>query len=428
MKLKAPLVIFNDINQKKVPTQDINNVEPNTKYKFEFDINSKTAFEKEDIYEIEICERNIYDDILITHKIEFGNFEGIKEIEFETSKYTYKFLIRFNSKKILAQRGLTINEMRINGKEHAVNYKYLPIRLVDKIQDIKLDTISVRGRLSYIEDSVKLISKYGLLGIGADGWRDRRVEVQSYYDITAEPHSYLLEVFCEFGIIGFLALALIFIILIKNLRQNGKWNYIALALITLFIHSLIDFNLSFMYMLVFFFVMLGTINNEEKEYKILDILTKILLIVLLVISMYFAVELTIDKTKYSQEYIFNQMIETGNIEENLDKMVSRRKYVSHINEINELLEKEDLTNDEYLKIYNLLKDEEYLLNKNVYAKIKEIETYQRLLKNVDTKESIIREIDNVRNMLKEPEKYRLTFEEIEAYTKKLYEIEEEVLK
>ena len=183
-----------------------------------------------------------------------------------------------------------------------------------------------------------------------------------------------------------------------------------------------------MYMLVFFFVMLGTINNEEKEYKILDILTKILLIVLLVISMYFAVELTIDKTKYSQEYIFNQMIETGNIEENLDKMVSRRKYVSHINEINELLEKEDLTNDEYLKIYNLLKDEEYLLNKNVYAKIKEIETYQRLLKNVDTKESIIREIDNVRNMLKEPEKYRLTFEEIEAYTKKLYEIEEEVLK
>ena len=26
-------------------------------------------------------------------------------------------------------------------------------------------------------------------------------------------------------------------------------------------------------------------------------------------------------TEYSQEYIFNQMIETGNIEENLDKMV-----------------------------------------------------------------------------------------------------------
>ena len=197
---KAPLNIFNNINQAKVPTQDINDVKPSTKYKFEFDINSKTAFGKENIYEIEICERNIYDDILITHKIEFGNFEGTKEIEFETSKYTYKFLIRFNSNRKLAQRGLTINEMRINGKEHAVNYKFLPIRLVDKIKDIKLDTISVRGRFSYIEDSIKLISKYGLLGIGADGWKDRRVEVQSYYDVTAEPHSYILEVFCEFGI------------------------------------------------------------------------------------------------------------------------------------------------------------------------------------------------------------------------------------
>ena len=189
---------------------------------------------------------------------------------------------------------------------------------------------------------------------------------------------------------------------------------------------MIDFNLSFMYMLVFFFAFLGTIRSKEKEYKILEICAKILVTVLIVISTYFATEVVIDKTKYSEKYIFNQMIETGNIEEKLDEMINRRKYVSHINEISYLLEREDLEKEEYQKMFDVLKSEEYLLNNNIYLKVKEIEIYKKLLDNIDIKEEIIKEISYVKEMLKNPEKYRITFEEIDNYLKTLNEIEKEV--
>ena len=219
----APLELYKNINMdNNAVTRDINEVTPNTSYTFEFDINSEVDFKVEDNYKIQICERNKYDDIIETHEFEFGTYKGTKTIEFTTTKDTCKFLLRFESKSKVAQKGLTINNMKINGEDRAVNYKYLPIRLVDKVKDIKFNTISVQGRLSYYKDTIKLIGRYGFLGVGADGWKDRRVEVQEYYDSANEAHSYILEVFCEFGIIGFIAIISIIIYILKLIIDIGK--------------------------------------------------------------------------------------------------------------------------------------------------------------------------------------------------------------
>ena len=447
IQMKTPLVIFNDINQRTVPTQDINNIMPNTKYKFEFDINAKVEYTKENIYEIEICERNKYDDIIKTHKIEFGNFKGRKELEFETTSYTYKILLKFNTKRRLAQRGLTINWMKINDKEVAVNYKYLPIRLVDKIKDIKLNTISVRGRFTYIEDTLKLISKYGILGIGADGWKDRMVEVQEYYDYAYEPHSYILEVFCEFGILGFVSLVFIFIYLLKRivleLRKKDK-NLtkisIILGAIVLFIHSAIDFNLSFVYMLVIFFTLLAIAHDEEKDYKIVDMFSKVLVVILLIIAIYFDTRVCISKyikneeNPYSQEYIYKRLEAGEEFSKNIDEMVKRRKYTSHVNEFKKLIYSDKLNEDEYYELFEILKSEEYLLKNDVFMKYQEIQLYKELLEKFDKniekynecKNTIVSEIESTRKLLENPEKCRLSFEEIEEYKINLNEIENEV--
>ncbi len=266
IKITEPLVLFDDIYIKDVPTTDINNVTPNTYYKFEFDVNSKAEFSVDDLYTIEIAERNKYDDILATHKAEFGNFEGIKDIEFTTTDYTYKILLSFKTKHKVAQRGLTINSLKINGTEKTLKYKYLPSKIVDKIQDINFKTISVTERFSYMKDACKLIRKYGILGIGADGWKDRQSEVQEYYNYANEIHSYILEIFCEFGIVGFIALCGIIILVfgraITLLKKHEDENEISilLALVVLIIHSFIDFELSFMYMLVVLFSLIATIR------------------------------------------------------------------------------------------------------------------------------------------------------------------------
>ena len=446
---KAPLVIFDDIFTKKVPTQDINNVTPNTNYKFEFNIDAKVAYGVESIYEIEISERNIYDDIIKTHKIEFGEFKGTKELEVTTTEYTYKFLIRFNSKLSTAQRGLIINSMKINGKEEAVNYKYLPIRLVDKIKDIKLNTISVRGRAIYVEDTLKLISKYGLIGIGADGWKDRRVEVQEYYDIASEPHSYILEVFCEYGILGFIALVLIFIYIVKKLIDELKKKdkdlfkiSIILSFIILFIHSTIDFNLSFMYMLVIFFILLALINNEEKNYKVIDIISKVVIVLLSIICICFNSNICISKyikkeeNPYSQEYVYNLLEKENdiNIKENLDEMVDRRKYVSHISEFKTLIYSKALNEEEYYKMYEIIKSEENLLKYDAYMRLEEIKLYNQILNELDVnldkynsiKDNIILRIEKEKELLNEPLKCRLNLEEIDNLNKELEKIENEV--
>ena len=266
IKTTEPLVLFDDIYTKEEPTIDITNITPSTYYKFEFDINSKVEFSVDDLYTIEIAERNKYDDILVTHKIEFGSFEGIKDIEFTTTDYTYKILLSFKTKHKVAQRGLTINSLKINGTEKTLKYKYLPSKIVDKVQDINLKTISVTERFSYMKDACKLISKYGILGIGADGWKDRQSEVQEYYNYANEVHSYILEIFCEFGIVGFIALCgiiiLVFLRAINLLKKPEDENEmsILLALIVLIVHSFIDFELSFMYMLVFLFSLIATIR------------------------------------------------------------------------------------------------------------------------------------------------------------------------
>ena len=264
LKITEPLVLFNNINIKEEPTCDITNVMPDTEYKFEFNISAKAEYKIDELYTIEVCERNKYDDILIKHEIKFGNFEGIKDIDFTTTPYTHKILLRFKSKHRVAQRGLVINSLKINNKEKPLKYKFLPSKIVDKVQDINLKTISVTERFSYMKNACKLIKKYGLLGIGADGWKDRQSEVQEYYNYANEVHSYILEVFCEFGIVGFVALIGIMIIIFKELLLKSKNDvnklYILFAIIVLLIHSFMDFELSFMYILVVLFCLIATIR------------------------------------------------------------------------------------------------------------------------------------------------------------------------
>ena len=264
IKITEPLVLFNNINIKEESTCDITKIKPNTLYKFEFNINAKTEYKIDELYTIEICERNKYDDILIKHEIKFGCFEGIKNIAFTTTPYTYKILLKFKSKYRVAQRGLIINSLKINNEERPLKYKFLPTKIVDKIQDINLKTISVTERLSYMKDACKLIKKYGLLGIGADGWKDRQTEVQEYYNYANEVHSYILEVFCEFGIIGFISLIGIIIIVFKELLLKSKNNinkqFILFAIIVLVIHSFMDFELSFMYILVVLFCLIAIVR------------------------------------------------------------------------------------------------------------------------------------------------------------------------
>lgn len=481
----APLELYKNINMdNNAVTRDINEVTPNTSYTFEFDINSEVDFKVDDNYKIQICERNKYDDIIETHEFEFGTYKGTKAIEFITTKYTCKFLLRFESKNKVAQKGLTINNMKINGEDRAVNYKYLPIRLVDKVKDIKFNTISVQGRLSYYKDAIKLIGRYGILGVGADGWKDRRVEVQEYYDYANEAHSYILEVFCEFGIIGFIAIIAIIIyiikLIIKIIRQKEYDfinNSILIAILAIIIHSSVDFDLSFMYMLIMFFTLIAMVNknkntivNNEKiamkndkkitnldkkkniitsnekstisdkkkgRYNKIDKCMKIIIFAMLIITIYFNSRICINLIKkeenpYSEEILYNHLQIDENFSENIDKIISRRKYTSHAEMIDEIIRKENLTEENYIKLFEVLKSEKELFKNDVYGKIYRIYIYQDIILNINQnkqeyEQEILSEINSTKELLEKPEKCRLSLEEIRQCQERLDDFVDKII-
>ena len=65
-----------------------------------------------------------------------NNFEGEKTINFETEKETTSVAITIKNTVQYAPIKLQINNLYINGKEHPLNYLYLPYSLVKKVQSI----------------------------------------------------------------------------------------------------------------------------------------------------------------------------------------------------------------------------------------------------------------------------------------------------
>ena len=444
LKITEPLILFNDVNIKEEQTQDVTNIIPNTLYKFEFDISAKTAYEIDNLYKIQICERNKYDDILITHEITFGTFEGIKNIEFTTTPYTYKILLKFETKNRVAQRGLIINSLKINDEIKPLKYKFLPTKIVDKVQDINLKTISVTERFEYMKDACKLISKYGILGIGADGWKDRQTEVQDYWNFANETHSYILEVFCEFGIVGFIAVICIIVkILYKMLQviKDKKYDIIQISIIiavlVLLAHSCIDFELSFMYMLIVLFTLIAVIEMENKDYKYLDLFVKVVVIIFVVLSIYFNINICVhmyfkhEENPYSVEYIYNNL--NSEFSTYIDKIVTRRKYISHVNTFRRITHERSLNENEIIKLYEVIKNENKISRNDVYEKINRINFYQEILleltdnfEYIECEQQILTEIKEIKELLNEPEKCRLSLEEIENCNEIIKNIEKEV--
>ena len=459
IRMTEPLVIFDGESISEV-TKDVINIQPNTEYNFEFDIISKTAhkYTETEVYAIQVCERNKYDDIILTHEIEVGNFEGIQKIEFTSSEYTYKIQIKFRSKSRRAQRGLTINSLKINGIEEPLNYKFLPTKIVDKVRDIGLSTISITERFEYMKDSCKLIGKYGLLGIGADGWKDRQKEVQDYFNFANEIHSYPLEVFCEFGTVGFIGIAGIivevFILVFKLIKNKKRRNLrigIVLAISILLMHSFMDFELSFMYLLIILFSLLACtteVNNEreyckENKFKIITYIENLICIISMIVATYFASNVIFNQyikgvgNPYSEEFVYNNLSFDKNFFSQIDELVNRRKYMSHVEMFGEIISENTLTEEQYVKLLEVIKNEKQISQTDVEMKISRIYLMKYVLDNLYEENQyneiiekctneIVEEINEARVLLNQPEKCRQSFDSISFYERNLDDIEREL--
>lgn len=291
LQFTQPLILFKN-NEEGETRRVIRNINSNGIYDISFNISATTS-SNDNVYTINIDEENKYDQVIDTHKIEVGKYEGEKNIKILTGEDTKKLTLRFN-KTISENNGeLVIKKFKINGKEIPLEYKFIPMSLISNIQSLNLSNKNVWERGVFIIDGIKLASQNWLTGIGGNGWEEGYKTVQSYNYNARESHCYITQLWIENGIIAVIAFAGILVIIVRIMLKNKKEHYcniIFLSILLIILHSCMDFDMSFFCIKIFVFIGLGILSGFETENIKNKILNKVVAIILIVIFMISSVE------------------------------------------------------------------------------------------------------------------------------------------
>lgn len=336
LKNTDKLVIFDKNINTTYYSKIIGNINSNEKYTIEFDIDAESENEDiEDMFIIKVLQRDSKSlDEIESEEILFNNFSGEKKIEIYTNSNTEEIKIEFKTKYKKIPKSLVINKMKVNDREIPLEYKHLPIKLVEKISNINIKYKTVEERLQFIKDGLKLISKNFLTGIGGGNWQYKYKEVQKYGYITNDVHSYYIQVWIEFGILGLIAILGITVCLVKNKKDVG----IKIGILAILIHSAMDTDMYFMFMKIILFISLGILADfSNQKCKKADYFINAILIIVSVISIIVLVkpeiydkELIMDKLKKQQSSFSSNTEEYKNISYNIfeesNKIIKYERY------------------------------------------------------------------------------------------------------
>ena len=286
-----PYEVFTNNNTSTYEAKKINNIKGNTKYILKFELKAKTnagSIDRiNDVFEINIIERDKRNFEIKNTAIQFKEYEGIKEIELITHENTNEFKIEFKTKYQYLNRNLTIYKLEINDEPIPLQYKTLPIKLVDKIKDISIHYKTAVERGIFIKDAITLSKENLLTGIGGECWQYKYGEVQEYNYTSRDIHSYPIQVLLEFGLFGLILLAIIYIVFLK-MKTDKKYLGVKIAILVIMLHSIIDSELKCQFIQLLFFggfgFFSGIIETVEKKSKII-INISVIIIALTVITL-----------------------------------------------------------------------------------------------------------------------------------------------
>ena len=292
---KTPLTLFNGKNAQLRTYKEIFNIKPNEIYKIKMQIEA-ISNTKEDNYKIEFIQRNKFSDELKKDTISVNNCNEEFNLEIKTSDDVNMIELNLIANKTNENTKLTIKSLTINDKEFTLNYKFLPTDIINKLKYLTLSQRSVWERFAFIKDGLNIAKDNILIGTGGDCWKYKQYGVQSYNYYSSEMHSYIIQILMDYGILGctiFLVLIINSIInIIKLIKNKDDINLsIGIAFLVLFMHSLLDFDMSFLYIMIIFYLLISLLNNKDirdNKNNMRDTLNKIsaitITIILLVIS------------------------------------------------------------------------------------------------------------------------------------------------
>ncbi|GAA0083744.1 hypothetical protein UT300007_01830 [Clostridium sp. CTA-7] len=136
----------------------------------------------------------------------------------------------------------------------------------ERLRNISLNNGSFQERLVFFEDSIKSIFN-NPLGHGINTFQYKLYDnASAFYDVKYV-HNSVLQTSYDIGIIGGLLILIIFIYgIIKLFKSNeSNRNYFILLYISIFIHSLMDFDFSYSTLIILWVLVIALINEDNKE-------------------------------------------------------------------------------------------------------------------------------------------------------------------
>ncbi|HHW58023.1 MAG TPA: polymerase [Clostridia bacterium] len=255
------------------------NVEPDRVYVLKYDVVTKNPSNKDWAYGIIINSRNEKDQpSKITEFYDKENFIGEKKIEFTTLKDTKRLAIVFINK--FPDTSVTFTKAEIYPKNDPkdvqnimLKYKYLPENIAYRVQDINLTSRSSSERIQFYKDGFKIFKDYPIFGAGGGAWASLYFKYQSYLYWTTQTHNYFMQVLLDTGIIGAIAIVFLLVSLFRSMYRVYKGYMedkdrtliaaIITAIISLYGHAAMDFDLSLSAVSIALWALIGTINSLD---------------------------------------------------------------------------------------------------------------------------------------------------------------------
>ncbi|MDQ0917619.1 O-antigen ligase family protein [Paenibacillus sp. V4I5] len=216
----------------------------------------------------------------------------------------------------------------------------LPDNVKTRVENINFQQHSVLERGTFYKDAVKLWSDYPIIGAGGGAWASLYEKYQNNPYTSRQAHNFALQYLVETGVLGFLAFigfvlaVMVFYIrsYIKSSQEKRDLHFLFfIVTISLLVHSMIDFDLSYVYLGAILFLALGGMLSNSTSAPIrlksdslaLHKMFPAVLAVLSIVMFYISAQLvsangsykqTLEIVKKSQDY--NQIVTP------LDKAIS----------------------------------------------------------------------------------------------------------
>lgn len=374
IQIAEPLVVTEEEK-----TCVIRGIESNKSYKLDFDIQTKTD-KSYDVFEVSIVEVNRYFAENYLANFTLGNFSGTKTINIQTGEQVDHIEIRIKNS---LNKEIKISEFRIDDKPYILEYKIIPEPLVRVFTTFNFKNSSVWQRVDYWEDGIDIIKDNWLIGAGGNTWRTLYGQTQNYLYYAKEAHCYILEIWMSFGITGLLSYLFIIAITIQNVmalqKKEKKYsNYMSIfvGISIIVIHSLMDFDMSYLIIEMLFYICIAILNKEDDKIQTKIKGTTIFAIaIFLIISICNILGLIADMVED----------ETGINSNKIAPWISRYKYNRIVYLENNQLERENKI--EYIKRY--IQEEPYNYQNTMYKMMSE-----DIIKNINAS-NLENELENI---------------------------------